>query len=99
MFLLAAITLAVGAIGAGFLHSQYSDPESYTPAPLLGFFAFFSTVVSLIFRHRAKGQNIPARKWTWLYRLGGMIVIAIILWVIVSAYSFWHCASNYTCHN
>jgi membrane protease YdiL (CAAX protease family) len=95
IFLAAAIIFAILAIAMGIVHSQYSDPESSTPAPYIGFLAFILGTTSLIFYRRAKKQNLQTNKWA--YRIAGIVILAIVIYVIIGIISLVHCASSTSC--
>ncbi len=61
--LVATVLLTVIAIILGILRSQYSDPESSTPAPYIGFLAFITAILSLIYnRHLIKIKSKSGNK-------------------------------------
>jgi CDP-diglyceride synthetase len=93
---LMAIFLGVLAIILGILHSQYSDPESSTPAPYIGFLAFILAIISLIVNRYVKRQNLKTGN-KWIYRIVGLIILAIIIYVIIGIVGFIQCAHSADC--
>jgi len=84
--LLAAVLLAVMAGIMGTVQSHFLDPEASSPAPLMGFLAFFLGVASLIFNQRAKRQNQPTNKW--VFKLAGLALFCTVAVVIIMFVGF-----------
>jgi membrane protease YdiL (CAAX protease family) len=94
--LIGAVVFAVLAILLGILHSQYSDPESSTPAPYVGFLAFIAALSSLMYHRRASKQNLQTTN-KWVYKIVGLIILGIVVYVLIGIILFVQCASSDGC--
>ena len=93
--LILAIIFASIAVILGILHSQFADPESYTPAPWIGFGAFLLGVLSWYYFRHAKKQGKPVNKLAYL--LLRLVIIAVIIYVLIGVISFGQCLTDDKC--